>query len=324
MKIKFFSKILKLCIIIAVLCSISFYFNDRLIKEYSYQCADSTEVLLTGSSLTSWGLDPALIKNSENISQRAEPNIINYFKLREILKQDNSINKIVISTGLQEMNFKGNVFYGKKSVSSEMFSRLVSLREVVLPKELTVLNVDRLNYMEVFIRYRIFPHFNYIKRWLRGAEKKGDSKDLVHSRGFVNGEGSKYSTYNKKEYGSFIAEHFNSGDFNSRYNDINISYIDSIGELCEEKDIELILLAFPIRQEVYRLIPDCYHEYYENFKSNVIEKNNYKFIDYAHLGDSTWFMDYVHLNWKGAGELSKNLNIVLNQKKIVRMTSVKY
>jgi len=302
----FFYKLLLFLVVVAMVAFGSYFINEWSISKERFKLQDSTETLITGSSLVTLGIDPDYISKSENIALEAEPLVTSYFKLCDVLDTDTHIKRVIISFSLQEVVNQDRVFNASKSVVDEMFTRLMFLTKPMTLKELSLFQVNRLSFFEAYVRFRIFPNYFYLSRLLFN-----DRYDkLLHIGGF-----QKMSVFNKKRKDNskvnpqrFVKKRFPDRNMQSHLSRINIGYIDSIGSLCSNLGIELIAVGMPISQELYRYIPSYYIDYYNSCTEELTEKGICRVINFTKTGEPDWFSDLVHLNEYGAKILSIQLN----------------
>lgn len=306
----FLKKIWLLVLLLGLLLLLSSKLNDKMIRSCGFELHENTEVLITGSSLVTLGINPSIIPNSENVAMAAEPFVVSFFKLRDIISDSTNLKRVIISTSIQEISNQDEVFCGSKSVVVEMFSRLSCLKKSISLKDLKLFNVDKFSFWEVFIRNRVFPNYTFIKRYFAKQESRCGNEHLLHITGYEQG-----SDFNQGNIGGigynverFIERQFRddgAGNINSK---VNFSYIDSINNLCASKRIELITVGMPISKQLYDKIPDCYKKEYLELKNHITSLSNTKFLDYTQMGEKKWFVDIVHLNGFGATSLTTILN----------------
>lgn len=104
------------------------------------------------------------------------------------------------------------------------------------------------------------------------------------------------------------------------WSDLQFKYLQKIVTLCEEKDIEFILLIPPKRLDystIYQEKCQDIHNQYISHLSNSVFSNPIigTFDQFKNKGDSIFFVEPYHLNKKGQEEYSKLFYKMTEQKK---------
>jgi hypothetical protein len=306
---KLIRKIFLFIAIISLVASVSYNVNLWSFKKAGLQLCDTTGILMTGSSLVMQGLNPAYIERSENVAIAAEPVVISFFKIRDILRNNPQIKKIITSCSLQEITEQDAVFSGKRSVVQEMFTRLSFLQHPVTLNDLRLFEVDEPVYWEVYLRYRIFPNYFYIYRALKG-DIKCNYEGLAYVSGFAtrgdfNIRAEVFKLINVERV---VNAHFPENNKEKMISKVSLNYIDSISSLCERKNIELIVVGMPVTHKLFERIPRYYIDYYRNYISEMNKRIKCRYYDFMNAAPDEWFEDLIHLNELGA----KNISIMLN------------
>jgi len=303
-------------LLLGVLIIGSYKLNSRLFAKYGYESSDTTEILITGSSLVTLGLNPDLIPKSENIGLAAEPIVVSFFKLRDILnKKSTSIKKVVISCSLQELVNQDKVFTKNKPMVVEMFTRLSFLNKTITPNDLKGFDVDYFSYLEVFVRNRIFPNYAFYSRWYGNDSDSYEKENLLHIGGFQRSSAfnQRQTTQRKMDPKKYAQRHFSESCFKLNISSVNYGYLDSIANLCHKRNIELVAIGMPVSSELYDEIPACYKSYYYEKLSAFNMLPQCSFLDFSCSGKTEWFSDLVHLNEKGASVFSLKVSDLLYQ-----------
>ncbi|MBI9061370.1 MAG: SGNH/GDSL hydrolase family protein [Marinilabiliaceae bacterium] len=310
------SKSLLLLFLFGALSIGSYKMNNYLIVRYGFALKDTTEILITGSSLVTLGLDPEHIPKSENIGLAAEPIVISFFKLRDILPDKHaSLRKVVISCSLQELPNQDKVFNSNKPMVVEMFTRLSFLKKMITLQDLKQFDVDYFSYLEVYIRNRIFPNYAFFSRWMKQDKKNCDIESLLHIGGF-----QKNSSFNQRQVGRrrmdpkrYVSKYFPEDRRDEKISPVNYQYLDSIARLCQERNIELVAVGMPVSKELYEEIPESYRNYYKEKMKDLASLPHCRYINLTHTAENDWFSDLIHLNEKGALQISLVIKRELNK-----------
>jgi len=302
-------KIFLFIAIISGIAAVSYNVNLWSFKKAGLQLCDSTEILMTGSSLIMQGIDPLYIDRSENVASAAEPMVISFFKIRDIVKNNPQVKKVITSCSLHEITEQDVVFSGKRSIVQEMFTRLAFLQEPITLNDLKLFEVDKSVYWEVYLRYRVFPNYFYIYRALKN-DIKCNYKGLVYVSGFATRAdfNIRAEVFKGIDVEKVVRKHFPDTNMEDRLSTESMNYIDSISSFCSNRGIELIILGMPITNKLFERIPSFYVDYYNSYIRNMQKRIDCEFYDFTHAAPDEWFEDLIHLNAYGAKKISIMLN----------------
>ena len=296
--------------IVLFIAFVSYRINVWSINKAGLQLCDSTETLMTGSSLIMLGLNPEYIPKSENVASAAEPVVISYFKIRDIIGNNPQVKRVITSCSLHEITEQDVVFSGKRSVVVEMFTRLSFLRNSVTLDDLKLFKVDYPVYWEVFTRYRVFPNYFYIYRALFENNLKCNYDGLLYVSGF-----QKRGDFNIRadvredvDVVKVVNAHFPSKGMQKKLSNVSLNYLDSISALCDRSNIELIIVGMPISEKLYEKIPRFYINYYNSYVDKMKQRLKCRFFDFTHAAKEEWFLDLIHLDELGAEKITTMLN----------------
>jgi hypothetical protein len=235
--------------------------------------------LVLGDSHTQNGLDiEPYFTNSLNLSASAESYYFCYNKLKYFTDRDIPIKILILG-------------YGAHSLSK-------TLDSIWLMSEVNF--IDKFTYYSPILDYNTIPSYFKMVNWGNFTYFKLlpalvyqpfyvlERRLLLHKLPFIGGFNSNNNQLKNDK-------NFNTQNKKSQFilSQIQLYYLGEIIELCKSNEIKLILLNVPV--------------YSGNLASTPpIKNSSINILDYGDLwkGNEIYFADYVHLNKKGAKELS--------------------
>lgn len=283
--------ILKTSIFLLILISffsINWIINQLIIRN-TVKHLDSN-LIFVGDSHIQNAINPKFLPGSINIAQPAEPYILTYWKLKKILRTNQS-GKVVLGFAPHNIAKFNDYKFSDSKWASEMFKRSYPIEEFN-----TIKNEIEIDYTEyyktLFKKLCFYPHDN-------------------HSRSYIGNFSN--STNNKiNDFEETINRHFYYKNNRPDISELSIKYLDSIVLLISTSQKKLILLNTPVHRNYSQRVPENIYKKYcdlvENFKSlnvTVIDKfvNDY---------NDSMFLNVDHLNTYGAKKLSMELESLLN------------
>jgi len=247
---------------------------------------NSSRTLILGDSHTAHALNPDIFKSAQNLSQGAEPYIVTYWKLQKVL---NDIDPDTVIIGFNHYNISGinDLKFSDERWSNTMFKRSFLIEDFNSIKD--KIQIDYFTYYKFIFRdLCLFPH-----------------KDHIHYIGKYKVANQSYVSNSKER----ILRHYYVNNINeAEISLINLSYLDSIIEMCFKRDIVPVLVETPVHSSYYKDIPSKHKSYYESLcvrwkannkviiiRGNSLKFDNTRFLDSDHLSPlgSTYFTKYV-------------------------------
>lgn len=298
-------KLIVFSILMSLFLVLSYQVNDFFYRNFNYELPEGVEMLITGSSLVSNGIDPDCIPGSDNISLAAEPLVLSYYKLKDILTREPKLKRILLSYSMIDVAFDwDNSFIDGKKNSGEMIRRLIGLRKKFDIKQVSDnLEVDYFIWWEQVCRYRLFPNMIYWYDALLGKDIK-----YSHIGNYITQNGK--LDIEKYDFKELANKHFPHPENESLpvYGKMN-NYLDSIINLSNQYKVELYVIGMPMPPELYSEVSDEYKNYYRQRSEYLKEFSNVHYLDYTQLNmGADLFFDFVHLNKSGAAKLSREIS----------------
>lgn len=304
-------KLLAFTGLLALGLMVSHRVNEWYYRNYNYQVPTGVKTLVTGSSLVTNGINPALLPHAENIALAAEPLVLSYYKLKDILPHETQLENVVISYSMLDVAYDwDHSFIDGKKNSGEMIRRLIGLRDKFHINEVKdCFDVDFLIWWEQILRYRVFPNIFY---WIEATF--ANRMDYAQIGGYNPQVGS--LNIEKCDFKKMAAKHFPlpKSEGAPVYGKMNC-YLDSIICLCDQLDLKLYVIGMPMPKELYVEVPDSYREYYNDQTQKLTKMPNVSYIGFSNwnLG-CDMYMDFSHLNKMGSDSLSSCINRLMNKK----------
>lgn len=148
---------------------------------------------------------------------------------------------------------------------------------------------------------------NYVKKYLIFFNIKGREvlKSYLNSKfSKKNNDHREWNSLSLDEKKKLSRTRFNF-QFNYEKSELLTYYLLEIINLCNDNNIELIGIKFPLTNEYFSTLGD------NSFGAdNIFESKNIKVVDFKniYLGNDEYFYDQDHLNKKGSSELVKVLS----------------
>jgi hypothetical protein len=272
---------------------VNYVINKTIINRSPAMLSGYSVVL--GDSHTMTAINPQYFPKTQNIAQTAEPYIVSYLKLKELLRH-NRIDTVMLGFSFQNISSFNDKKLSDPIWSNEMFKRIygiVSLDELM---KFQRVDIDYMNYLRAYINNMlIFPKRNHLTYIGKFSKRRG-TLDTV-----------------KQHPETAIRRHFFEKEENIGISAQSIAYLDSIITLLNKKDIKLILVSTPIHKSYRKLIPNNFTLSFKSLSEQLI-KRDIQVLDYSsyYMPDSCFF-DYDHLNILGANEFSKVVSSQLNK-----------
>tara|TARA_B100001250_G_scaffold381171_1_gene373253 strand:+ start:145 stop:945 length:801 start_codon:yes stop_codon:yes gene_type:complete len=257
-------------------------FIVNIVKYYSvYELNKDIKYLFLGTSLSECAFNDKLIDNSKNLAKSNECYYYNYFKVKQILNNDNNnVESIFIDFSNFIIGPKSNeLIWNNEGMSS------------FLPIYLPFLSIQD---FKIFINYSNF--LDLIKFFSYGV--RFNLKKILNFNFGINNTHGGYLKLDRN-IKSDINFQLN---FEKGLGEINIKYLNRIINLCREKGILVYLVRTPLHPKTKL----------SNEKELIDLKKTFtgiKFLDYSKFKLSyDQYGDQMHLNYKGAMVFSNWFN----------------
>jgi hypothetical protein len=263
-----------------------------------YQFDVSIENLLLGHSQPECALNDSIIEKSVNKCQGGEAYFYTYTKLKKLLEVNNQIKTVYLSFSNNQIGKEmdkwtyGNIYILDKYPA--YFYEMSQNDKFVLIKE---------NFKSV-----ISAESKILKRNLIDLFKnKGQLKESLYWGEHLPLQHQKVDSLIKENYIEKIVQQNEKG-----FSTVNIDYLKKIVDLCKKENVQLVFFRLP----VHELLRETFDEKaFDSIRRKHF--NSVLFLDCANYTISNdKFVDFSHLNYKGANEFSEFFNQLVQNKSI--------
>lgn len=283
----FLKKIFWFAFLFVLYSTVNYSLNSYFIHSGNY--FKSARIVIMGDSHTQTAINPVLFDSAINISQSAEPYVVTYWKLLELVHRV-KIDTLVLGFSYHNISGYNDKKFIDKKWAKMLFERTYSIGNFkAINKKIEIDRVALLK--ERFINMCIYPrriHDNFI-----GYYKELEQGNLL-------------------DHEMVTKAHFYYDNKNAGISEISIEYLDSIINTCAENQIELFLAKTPLQKNYISNIPLNIFNRFEKEKEQlkdrgikIIEMENERF-------GKEEFYNSDHLNFSGAIKYSKKLNYNLS------------
>lgn len=263
-----------------------------------YQFDASIENLLLGHSQPECALNDSIIEKSVNRCQGGEAYFYTYTKLKKLLEVNNQIKTVYLSFSNNQIGKEMDKWiYGDIYILDKYpayFYEMSKNDKFVLIKE---------NFKSV-----ISAESKILKRNLIDLFKnKGQLKEPLYWGEHLPLRHQKVDSLIKENYIEKIEQQNEKG-----FSTINIDYLKKIVDLCKKENVQLVFFRLP----VHELLRETFDEKaFDSIRRKHF--NSVLFLDCANYTISNdKFVDFSHLNYKGANEFSEFFNQLVQNKSI--------
>ncbi len=276
--------------VISLYFSINYGINRLLISSNPPKINATT--LIMGDSQIMTSLDPNKFNNAINIAQNAEPYLISYLKLRELLKY-NHFDTVIIGFSFQNLSELNNVKLSERFWSDELFDRAYSIAQFS-------------DYSEYQINY-----MSLAKSWVKNLLILPKKKHDLYIGRFVPQRGN--IDKSSKKLDLLIKRHFNLEGKETRVASTSIQYLDSIIKISKHNKIKLILVNTPVHNSYLTHIPSKFVTEFRKFEQKL-RMNGLMIIDLSKysLPDNS-FRDFNHVNEDGATVVTSEVIVAIKK-----------
>lgn len=273
--------------------------EDLVVDEFYDVEKDSLELLFMGSSQMTYGVNPYLVYEEYGVSSYSISSgnmcpLIQYYWLLDAFKVQNNVKTLIFDTSML-FEPEGETRY-RRALNSMKWS--VNKLKAIWAHGQDELAEDG---MELYL----FDFLRYHSRW--NELEKIDFKYWSSEYNFFRGTRMTGYVWNPDiPYEQYIIDNDPEDDAEIELNQLQFDYFERILGLCEERDINVILIKTP---------KESWSKEGTIFVEKYAEENGYPFIDFStdegfktlnlnYYGD---FKDKDHLNARGARKLTRYL-----------------
>lgn len=235
-----------------------------------------SNVLIIGDSHPQTSLNPKLFRSATNVSQTAEPYIMTYWKLKNILKTYHP-DTVIIGCAPHNFSAFNDLKFSDRNWSSEMFKRIYPIQEF---KSLSSIDIDYMEFYRVLWKKTgFYPKFNH-----------GD---------YIGGYANRHDLMILDVNTAIDRHYYNHGE-ELGVSEIAISYLDSLVNICITHGINPILVSNPVLENYYEKIPPVNKAAFEEVKARLISEGVTVIDKTTEYYADTLFINADHLNERGA------------------------
>jgi hypothetical protein len=251
---------------------------------------DKKDIIIVGDSHLGASLNPKQMRSAQNICQNAEPYYLTYLKLKFLFDKNVKPDTVIIGFGHHNISN-----YNEYKLKDEFWTDRMFNTTYLLSKEILSIPKIEIDYLQLFLIYSrnmcLIPKSDHYKSFIGEFQGRKGRHTINNYQNRID-QIFYYKVYDVSE--------------------LCISYLDSIVHISVKNQITPILVATPVPDAYYELIPATVIERYNLIKARYSEEG----IQVIDLTRSKYSIDYFynadHLNTRGArrftGEVKKILS----------------
>lgn len=265
-------------------------------KKKFYNLEKEITTLILGNSQIECSVNDSIFLNSINLASSADSYFYSYLKLRKFIDSNKHVSRVILGFDIRylwksnERWYNGDALSHKFSIYADLFFfddiiNFIKIKPSGLIKGFLLIP---------FNNYRILTPFRECVNFKnQGIGSFLQSKKLLTNNHLKN--------LNRK--------------VETDISSIEKYYLEKVVKICEENDIEIILLTPPIHSKIISIEENL------NYKNAIVSKDfvkkyfpKTKYFDYnSFFIENSGFRDPTHLNVFGANKFSKKFLKDLNQ-----------
>tara|TARA_B110000908_G_C10246777_1_gene449302 strand:+ start:202 stop:1080 length:879 start_codon:yes stop_codon:yes gene_type:complete len=247
-------------------------------------------IIIVGDSHLRASLNPRQMRSALNICQSAEPYYLTYLKLKFLFEKNVKPDTVIIGFGHHNISN-----FNEYKLKDEFWSDRMFNTNYLLAKDIINIHKLEIDYFRLFLIYT---------RNMCLIPKSGQYKNFIGN--FDGRKGSNAINNHQKR----IDQIFYYKDYD--VSELCISYLDSIIYISAKNQIRPILVATPVSDLYYELIPTIIIDKYDLIKAKYLEEG----VQVIDLTRSKYSIDYFndsdHLNMSGARKFTKEIKKILS------------
>jgi len=279
---QFLWRLLRFLGVVAILFVCIFCYNTYQMRKRKPKL--NAETWLVGDSQVMVGINPALLHNTVNIAQQAEPLVVTYYKLKSLLAYQQP-RQIVLGFSPHHLSDFNDLKFKLPKMAKSMFDKTYP---IMSPQDFSPFETDeKALWWTYFQHWCIIPkanHHSYIGQY----ETRPKQLQLSNPR---------YA----------VERHFYRGKEQAGISKNMLEALENIIQLTTAKQVTLILVALPVHKAYASQIPA---KFITTFQTKAQELMHRKIIllDYRDFQfEDNAFSDHDHLNYEGATLFTKLL-----------------
>jgi len=290
-----------------------FLLNSFLFKEVNKADYSNIETLILGDSHSRF-LNEEIIPKSQNLSYSAETYKVAYYKLKYISELNNLENLV--------LSFSYNNFsYLHESRMLNEYRTIYRLYPIENLATLIKTTNSLKSAIEVLASNVFTFNRDYFFKYFFDFSLDSPLDENIHyktvGKAKLSNANSKFYNYildNKteaieKKVNRRINHHYNYKESGNYGSNIAVDYFIQIIDLCEEKNINLLLVTLPIHPTYRDKIPDFFVEKFTKIKKQAITKEHVTYVNLEKYfdGKDELMLDQDHQSEYGGALISKHL-----------------
>lgn len=282
-----FLSILMLLFIIHIM---ALYLQEKELNNKDYIKDKNT--IYAGDSHIQTSIIDSLLLSSINISNSGEALVYTYYKLKFLLSQQNSVKTIVLGLSYHNLSSSyDNLIYGEKAAYIAPNYFLV----MPLASILNIIKNAKSDNKDVFMK-------NYAS--MNIGKVLYSDKRLTFIGNYKPNTTTKTANVEETDK-QIIRQYYDEYGNLKNHSVLQIKYLDSIVKMCNDNNIQLIILKTPMSKFYRDKIP----VEYKNMYNEEIKSRKIKIIDLSDIisEDEYFLPDGDHVNQKGALIVTKQL-----------------
>jgi hypothetical protein len=282
---KFIFRSLVFLALFCLFCAVNYGFNQYQIDHNSGYLLN-TKTLIIGDSQIEHALNPDFFKNSRNVAKAGEPYISTFYKLKFLLKKNPQINRTIVGLSLYNLTAYNDTKFVDSNWSKNQLENAYPFLNL---EKLHDLPLDKKRYWQTQFRHKLL------------LPKTNHEKYLGHFVAYPTSDLKKLDVQQR------IHAHYYNGDALYTVSQISLNMLDSIIQLCDQQEVELVFVVPPLHLQYRENIPEYFQQLWKTVLISL-ENKQVNILNYSEwsLPDDC-FRDYNHLNKKGADLLSKKI-----------------
>ena len=282
---RFLIRLMAFSAILATVIAFLIVFRLYLTSKIDWHIPANKTVVFMGASQVSRDVDFSLMENAYNLSKPSERYIFTYAKLRKIIENNPQVKTVVLQCAPTDLWQNSDDKYFVENEMSEFVPLFYPLLDKEMLHDYSGHYVDMIKFIiQHSLDFQDFKGRRYLGRIGFGYQ----SETLLEG------------TFDR----SSVTPKMIQGEYGNK---VNIKYLHKIIDYCNQHELILYLIYFPMYHPEYFYDQDYYYE-------RIKELGDVNYLDYSHfeMDDSLRF-DAHHLNKNGAAvftrQLCKDLNV---------------
>ena len=308
--IRFIGRNILFLILLGICLTIGYFINQILFNSIDYRLPEETETLIIGDSRPNTGLNPNMLDNAINLSIRGEPTYLTHLKFKHFVEhsgiENTNVRNIICGFSFHNISLVNNELMTEESMANRFFEKYIY---IVDDNYLEKWDFHKRAYRVQFFKQKALPSLEMINFTFFNNEVPPRYDKLIYfGRYRENYEVKIGKIPMKRQFRKLFRENMIRKDIAH----ICVEHLDSIVQLADELNCQLYVVHFPYHHKLYKAIPKYIKQEYANIVNRIDSLPHVTVLEYS--GESLpddHFLDYGHLNTRGASIYSKKIRAEL-------------